>query len=114
MNPKLAAMLPLIPERVARLHPGSAFSMPEAAATCAHPERLTFVAARLHWLSPLDRLTKDEQRSLGLMASSSRPAAAAGEPEGELAEELEEELEEEIEDEMALAPEFTESDRQGE
>ena len=106
MNPKLAAMLSLVPERVARAHPGSAFSMPEAAGTCAHPERLAFVAGRLHWLSPLDRLTKDEQRALGLMASSSRPTADVDESEGEVVEDLDEE--------MALAPEYTESERQGE
>ena len=106
MNPKLAALLSLVAERVARTHPGSAFSMPEAAGTCAHPERLTFVAGRLHWLSPLDRLTKDEQRALGLMASSSRPAAEADESEGELVEDLD--------GEMALAPEFSESERHAE
>lgn len=121
MNAKLATLLSLVPERIARAHAGMAFSMPEAALSCAHPERLAFVAGRLNWMSPLERLTKDEQRSLGLMASSHRPAAEADEVEGEIESDLDGETEselegdiaEDLEDEIALAPEFAESERQG-
>ena len=109
MHPRLAALLPLIPERVARTHAGATFSMPEAAASCAHPDRLTFVAGRLHWMSPLERLTKDEQRALGLMAANGRPVAEA---ESE-ADEIVIEVAGELADELDAAPEFVESERQG-
>ena len=105
MHPKLAALLPLIPERVARSHPGTAFEMPQAAASCAYPERLTFVAGRLHWLSPLDRISKDEQRALGLLASNVRPAAEAE------ADDIEIEAGEEAD--IEVMPEYAESERQG-
>lgn len=111
MNPRLAAVLSLIPERVARTHAGATFTMPEAAASCAHPDRLTFVAGRLHWMSPLDRLTKDEQRALGLMASNGRPVAGA-EAEAE-ADDIDLEVAGELEDELDAAPELVESERQG-
>lgn len=110
MNARLAAVLSLIPERFVRTHAGSAFTLPEAAA-CAHPERMTMVAERLHWLSPLDRLSKDEQRALGLLAAGGRPAATSAEPdELEAIEELDEEIDEQ---DVDLAPELAESDRQG-
>ena len=118
MNPRLAAVLSLIPERVARTHFGATFAMPEAAATCAHPDRLTFIAGRLNWMSPLERITKDEQRALGLLAPSNRPVAGAAE-----ADELES-VEDDFDDaslddaDLALEPELaghdiTESERQG-
>ena len=103
MHPRLAALLPLIPDRVARTHPGTAFAMPQAAASCTHPERLGFVAGRLHWLSPLERLSKDEQRALGLMASNARPAAEIDEMEIEAGEEAE----------IEGMPDYPESERQG-
>lgn len=103
MHPKLAALLPLIPERVARSHPGTVFAMPQAAASCAHPDRLTFVAARLHWLSPLDRISKDEQRALGLLSSNARPAAEADDLDIEAGEEAD----------VEVMPEYAESERQG-
>jgi hypothetical protein len=107
MHPKLAALLPLIPDRVARVHPGSAFVMPQAAASCAHPDRLAFVAERLHWLSPLDRLSKDEQRALGLLVSNGRPVAEADEMETEAESEIGEEAD------LEVMPEYAESERQG-
>jgi hypothetical protein len=88
---------------VARAHPGTAFVMPQAAASCAHPERLAFVAERLHWLSPLDRLSKDEQRGLGLLASNGRPSAEAE----DLA------IESGEENDVEVIAEYGESERQG-
>lgn len=111
MHPRLAALLPLIPERVARTHAGATFAMPEAAARCAHPDRLTFIAGRLHWMSPLERLTKDEQRALGLMAANGRPMAGAETEADEV--DIDAAAELELEDELDAAPEFVESERQG-
>lgn len=108
MHPRLAALLPLIPDRVVRFQPGTSFALPQAAIACAHPDRLAFVAERLHWLSPLDRLSKDDQRALGLMASNARPAAESEEMEIEAGEEAVGE-----EADLAVAPEYTESERQG-
>jgi hypothetical protein len=110
MNPRLAAVLSLIPERVARTHVGATFTMSEAAAACAHPDRLAFVAGRLHWMSPLERITKDEQRALGLLVSNARPAAELVDAD-ELA--ADEGLDEPLDAEDALSPEFLESERQG-
>ena len=108
MNARLAAVLSLIPERFVRTHAGSAFTMPEAAA-CAQPQRMAMISERLHWLSPLDRLSKDEQRALGLLASGGRPAAIAAESdEMEALDELDGEI-----DELDMAPELAESERQG-
>ena len=108
MNAKLAAMLSLIPERFVRTHAGTAFTMPEAA-TCAHPERMTMLSERLHWLSPLDRLSKDEQRALGLLGSNGRPPAIA---ESDELEAIDEEASEELDEDLAMAPELAESERQ--
>ena len=77
--------------------------MPQAADSCAHPERLTFIAARLHWLSPLERISKDEPRALGLLASNGRPAAEAEDMDIEPSEEAD----------IEVLPEYTESERQG-
>jgi hypothetical protein len=74
MDPRLAAVLSLIPERTARVSTGSAFLLPDAAA-CAHPERVALLAGFLHWLSPLERLSKDDQRALGLVAANGRPVS---------------------------------------
>ena len=78
MDPRLAAVLPLIPERTARVSTGSAFLLPDAAA-CAHPERVALLARFLHWLSPLEPLSKDHQRSLGLVGANGRPVSGNGE-----------------------------------
>lgn len=82
MDARLAAVLQLIPERTARVSTGSAFLLPDAAA-CAHPERVALLARFLHWLSPLEALSKDDQRSLGLVASNGRPVSADQEMLGE-------------------------------
>jgi hypothetical protein len=82
--------------------------MPEAAA-CAHPERMTMLSERLHWLSPLDRLSKDEQRALGLLMPNGRPPAIAEADEMGIDEEAIDELDEDA----AMAPELAESERQG-
>lgn len=108
MNARLAAVLSLIPERFVRTYAGTPFTMPEAAA-CAHPERMTMLSERLHWLSPLDRLSKDEQRALGLLAPNGRPPAIAESDEMG----IEEDAIDELDEDAAMAPELPESERQG-
>jgi hypothetical protein len=70
-------VLSLIPERSVRTSSGSVF-VPERA-SCQQPERFARLLRFLNWLGPLEALTKDEQRELGLLASSGRTAAAAAE-----------------------------------
>lgn len=78
MNPaQVSRVLAVVPERVARVASGTRF-VPNAA-HCAHPERMALVSRYLSWLSPLNALTKDEQRELGLIAGPGRPPHAADE-----------------------------------
>ena len=72
VNPAtISRILSLIPDRMARAQSGAAFLLEGTA--CRHPERLAYVVKFLHWLSPLDVLTKDDQRALGLISASGRP-----------------------------------------
>lgn len=70
----VSRVLSLIPERTTRAKSGAAFLVEGSA--CPHPERLAHVARLLHWLSPLDALTKEDQRALGLIAANGRPVQA--------------------------------------
>jgi hypothetical protein len=86
----------LIPERVARLPSGAAFT-PEASA-CRYPERVVHLAQFLNWISPLNPITKDDQRVFGLLNAAGRPVHAADLEEDELLEPGEEQdVAEEIE-----------------
>jgi hypothetical protein len=96
MDPRLAALLPLIPERVARVSTGSAFLLPDAT-TCAHAERVAFLARLLHWMSPLEPLSKDDQRFLGLVAANGRPVGGEEEMPGEEEVVADDALEEDLE-----------------
>jgi hypothetical protein len=69
-------VLSLIPDRLAFAPSGSACT---AAAKCEHPERLAFILRRQHWLGPLETVSKEEQRMLGLMSPHARPLHAADE-----------------------------------
>lgn len=73
----VSRVLAVVPERVARVSSGTLFV--PTAAHCAHPERMALVARFLSWLSPLNALSKDEQRELGLIAGPGRPSHAADE-----------------------------------
>jgi hypothetical protein len=86
-------LLSLIPDRLAAAPSGSA-CVPANAAGCKHPERLEFILARQHWMSPLEAIAKEDQRMLGLHAAHGRPVPEAGE-EGAAPEEADLELEEE-------------------
>jgi hypothetical protein len=80
----------LIPERTARLSSGVAFT-PEAS-VCRHPERLAQLALFLNWMSPLNPITKDDQRALGLLNAAGRPVHAVDLEEDELLDPSEEDV----------------------
>jgi hypothetical protein len=63
-----------VPERTPRSLSGTAFSL-DGARACSDPARLVNVARLLQWLSPLNPLTGEDQRMLGLNASALRPGA---------------------------------------
>ena len=85
-------MISLVPERSPRAQSGSLFSAPQAAA-CRHPERMSYLTRFLHWLGPLDPMTREDQQILGVRSSGGRPMAA-GETSAELGgEAADEELE---------------------
>ncbi len=89
-------MVSLIPERVARLPSGAVFTFAEASA-CRYPERVAHLVQFLNWMSPLNPITKDDQRILGLRNAAGRLVHAADlEEEGlsEAGEEHAEEIEE--------------------
>jgi hypothetical protein len=67
-------ILSLIPERSARAQSGAAFLV--QAGSCTDPERLVPLSKCLHWLSPLDALTNDDQRALGLIGVNGKPLQA--------------------------------------
>jgi hypothetical protein len=74
----------LIPERVARLSSGVAFA--PGASACRYPERVAYLAQFLNWMSPLNPITKDDQRVLGLRNENGRPVHAADLEDDELPE----------------------------
>ena len=100
MNAKaLASTLSLIPERVARVPTGMAFS---AQAMHAFPERMTILAGFLNWLGPLTPLGRDEQHALGLMTAYGKPAVPG--VENDLESHAEDTLFEEPDAEEAVEP----------
>jgi hypothetical protein len=87
-------LIALIPDRSARAQSGSVFSPSEAAA-CRYPDRLSYMGRFLHWLGPLDPMTKEDQQILGVRSSGGRPMAAgedAGEELGDEVEDLDDDL----------------------
>jgi hypothetical protein len=66
-------IMSLIPERAPRAQSGCAFALD------GQSERIALVARFLHWLGPLDVLTKEEQHFLGLRSNGGRPLAAGEE-----------------------------------
>ncbi|HTM59675.1 MAG TPA: hypothetical protein VL199_04885 [Burkholderiales bacterium] len=69
----VARTLSLIPDRVMRMQTGSLF---DPAAPCAHPERVAHLLQFLTWLGPLQPLSKDDLRILGLLTPYAKPAIA--------------------------------------
>ncbi|HEX4927727.1 MAG TPA: hypothetical protein VFV74_06980 [Burkholderiales bacterium] len=76
-----------IPERTPRSLSGTAFTL-DGARACSDPARLMNVARLLQWLSPLNPLTSDDQRMLGLNANAMRPGAFGEEGAAEDGDEL--------------------------
>src|SRR6266480_2267673 len=62
-------IISLIPERVARAQSGALFTMIGA---CRHPERIAYLSCYLQWLSPLNPVSRDDQKLLGLLLANGR------------------------------------------
>jgi hypothetical protein len=87
----------LIPERVARQPSGVTFTL--EASGSRYPERIAHLVQFLNWTSPLNPITKDDQRVFGLVNEQGRAVHAAdleGDEAGESAEALEAEEPEEM------------------
>jgi hypothetical protein len=83
----VSRLMSLIPDRAARVQSGSVFSPSEAAA-CRYPDRLSYMGRFLHWLGPLDPMTKEDQQFLGVRSSGGRPMMAGEEQGEELGDEI--------------------------
>jgi len=88
-------LMSLVPDRSARAQSGSVFSPSEAAA-CRFPDRMSYLGRFLHWLGPLDPMSKEDQQILGVRSSGGRPLMAGEEAVDEMGE-LDDELEAEEE-----------------
>ena len=66
-------IISLIPERVARARSGALFTMIGAR---RHPERIAYLSSYLQWLSPLNPVSRDDQKLLGLLLANGRPVHA--------------------------------------
>ena len=85
MNPAaVSRLISLIPDRSPRAQSGTVFSPSEAAA-CRYPDRMSYLTRFLHWLGPLDPMTREDQQILGVRSSGGRPMLPG--EEGEFAEE---------------------------
>ena len=91
----VARTLALIPDRVPRVQSGSTFD--PATPCCAHPDRIAHLAQFLNWLGPLNPVTKDDLRILGLLTPFGKPAIA-------IAEEAEEDIEATADEEEEILP----------
>jgi hypothetical protein len=85
-------LISLVPDRLARAQTGSVYSPSEASA-CRYPDRMSYLGRFLHWLGPLDPMTKEDQQILGVRTSGGRPIGAAGEEVIDELDELDDDLE---------------------
>lgn len=92
-------LVSLVPERSPRAQSGTLFSATQAAA-CRQPERMSYLTKFLHWLGPLDPMTREDQQILGVRSSGGRPMLA-GEAMGEEAGE-EMDLDDDLDDSALL------------
>lgn len=74
----VSRLISLVPDRSARAQSGSVFSPSEAAA-CRYPDRMSYLGRFLHWLGPLDPMSKEDQQILGVRSSGGRPLMAGEE-----------------------------------
>jgi len=68
----VSRLIALIPDRSPRAQSGSVFSPSEGAA-CRYPDRMSYLTRFLHWLGPLDPMTREDQQILGVRSSGGRP-----------------------------------------
>ena len=66
-------IISLIPVRVARARSGALFT---TIGVCRHPERIACLSRYLQWLSPLNPVSRDDQRLLGQLLVNGRPVHA--------------------------------------
>jgi hypothetical protein len=95
----VSRLIALIPDRSPRAQSGSVFSPSEGAA-CRYPDRMSYLTRFLHWLGPLDPMTREDQQILGVRSSGGRPML----PGEELGEDLEmDEADDMLEEPVTLA-----------
>jgi hypothetical protein len=70
----ISRIVALIPERIARVQSGATFDSAESASR--YPERVSYLAQFLNWLSPLHTISKDDQHILGVLHANGRPGHA--------------------------------------
>jgi len=92
-------LVSLVPERSPRAQSGTLFSATEAAA-CRQPERMSYLTKFLHWLGPLDPMTREDQQILGVRSSGGRPLMAGEALGEEAAEDID--LDDELDDSPLL------------
>lgn len=67
----VSRVMSLVPERTPRAPTGSALVLHDA-----HPPRIALLLRFLHWLTPLEVLSREEQQALGVRAGAVRPLGA--------------------------------------
>jgi hypothetical protein len=65
-------LISLIPDRALRVQSGAAFVAE------GKPERVLLLAKFLHWLGPLDPLSKEDQQALGVRSGGGKSMAEEG------------------------------------
>ena len=60
-------LISLVPDRTARAPSGSAFALHDG-----HSARIALLMRFLHWLGPLDALSKEDQQALGVRSGGGR------------------------------------------
>ena len=103
-------LLALIPDRLVRAQSGTLFTAEEAA-QARDAERVEYMARFLNWLSPLNPITREDQRALGLLTAQARPGHAMEEADdADEADEILDEVEEApLGMELAIASEPTDA-----
>jgi hypothetical protein len=62
----------IVPQRSARLQSGTPFA--PARMPASNDTRMAHLANLLHWLTPLNAMSKDDQRELGILGAQGRLA----------------------------------------
>ena len=85
MNPAVVRrIVSVVPERSVRLHTGTRFTPPGAHSGA--DTRLVHLGQLLDWLTPLNGISKDDQRELGVLNSQGRLPRQDDDEEGEAGE----------------------------